>query len=184
MLTVKYPNENFFRLRVNRSYLGFGVPEKNTKLDIIIPGKGQKIDLGKIEPMKREEPFIIPGPGEYEVSGTQIVSLDKGYWRITTEGWKLAYLLDEWEKPSTKMVEKLGQLDLIFIHLEGDKKEAKKAEETVKRISPDGVVFSYKLGKDLLDKIDREDINPVSKIKVKQADITEEGTDYFALSPK
>ncbi len=184
MLTVKYLHENFFRLRINRSYVGLGVPQKGTKVDIVIPGNKKKVDFSKVEPMKRETPFIVPGPGEYEVAGTQIISLTEGYWKITAEGWKLGYLCGEWEKPDTKIVDQMGQLDLLFLNLAGDKKEAKKAEETVKRVSPDGVVFGYKVGKEFLDKIDREDIKPVSKIKVKQAEITEEGTDYFALSAK
>lgn len=181
MLTVKYPNKNLFRVRVKRNYFALGTPNKKIKVDIVLPDNGEVTNLKNIEPQNREEPFIIPGPGEYEIGGTQILGSSNGYWEIRTEGWRLCYLKGEWKKPDSKIVDKLGQLDILFLNLKGNKKEAKKAEETVKRLSPRGVVFGYKIGKMFLDKIDREDIEPITKVKVKQSDLTEEGTDYFAL---
>ncbi len=181
MLTVKYPDENLFRLRVNRNYLALGVPRNKVKVDIVLPCNGDKVDLKNIKPMNRDQPFVIPGPGEYEIGGTQVLNSGNGYWEIRTEGWRLCYLCGNWEKPSSKEVDRLGQLDLLFVSLEGAKKEAKRTEETVKRLSPRGIVFGYKIGKEFLDKIDREDIDPIEKVKVKQSDLTEEGTDYFAL---
>ena len=181
MLTVKYPEDNLFRVRVNRNYLALGAPKNKLKVDIVLPCNGDKFNLKNITPMNRDEPFVIPGTGEYEIGGTQISNSGNGYWEIRSEGWRLCYLCGEWKKPSAKEVDRLGQLDLLFLHLEGTKKEAKKTEEAVKRLSPRGVVFFYKVGKEFLDKIDREDIEPIEKVKVKHSDLTEEGTDYFAL---
>ncbi len=181
MLTVKYPIENLFRVRVKRTYLGLGIPDNKIKVDIVIPRNGNKVNLNKVTPMNRDQPFVVPGPGEYEIGGTQITSTGDGYWEIRIEGWRLCYLCGKWEKPSHKKVDKLGQLDLLFLDLAGSKKEAKEAEEAVKRLSPRGIVFGYKIGKEFLDKIDREDIDAIEKVKVKHSDLTEEGTDYFAL---
>lgn len=181
MLTVKYPNENLFRIRVKRNYLALGVPENKIKVDIILPCNGEKVDIENVDPKNRDIPFIIPGPGEYEIGGSQIFGSGDGYWEIRVEDWRLCYLGSEWEKPKARKVDQLGQLDLIFLNLIGNEKEAKKAEETVKRLSPRGIVFGYEIGKKFLDKIDREDIKPIEKVKIRQSDLTEEGTDYFAL---
>lgn len=181
MLTVKYPNKNLFRVRIKHSYFGLGIPENKIKVDIVLPCNRKKVNLSKVEAKNRDQPFIIPGPGEYEIGGTQISSSGDGYWEIKTEGWRLCYLCGNWEKPTAKKVDHLGQLDLIFLSLEGNKKEAKKAVESVKRLSPRGIVFGYDAGKEFLDKIDREDIEPVEKVKLKQSDLSEESTDYFGL---
>ncbi len=182
MLTTKYPSENLFRVRINRNYFGFGRPKNKIKVDFFIPDSTKKINLSNIEPMNRDQPFLIPGPGEYEIGGTQISSVGKGYWEIITEGWRICWLSSGWKKPDAKKVDRFGQLDLVFLNLEGSKKEAKKAMETVQRLSPKGVILGYKIGKEFLDKVDREDIKPTEKVKVKQSDLTEEGIDYFALN--
>ncbi len=181
MLTVKYSEENLFRLRVKRNYIGLGVPENKIKVDIVLACNGSKVDPKVVEPVSRDLPFVIPGPGEYEIGGTQLASLGDGYWSIRTEGWRLCFLCGQWKKPNHKKVDQLGQLDLLFLNLEGSKKEAKKAVEAVKRISPKGIIFGYKIGKEFLDKIDREDIEPIGKVKLKQSDLSEDGSDYFAL---
>ncbi len=181
MLTVKYPNKNFFRIRIKHSYLGFGIPDNKIKVDIILPFSGKKVNLNKVKAKNRKQSFIIPGPGEYEIGGTQISYIGDGYWQISADGWRLCYLSGQWKKPTAKKVDQLGQLDLIFLSLEGSKKEAKKAVESVKRLSPKGVVFGYDAGKEFLDKIDREDIEPTKKAKLKQSDLSEESTDYFGL---
>lgn len=181
MLTVKYPNSNFFQIRIKQVYLGLGVPKTKIKTDIILPYNGKIKTTNLVQPKNRQSPFVIPGPGEYEIDGTQIIGSGDGYWEIRSQGWKLCYLCGDWQKPTSKRIDKLGQLDLIFLNLSGNKKEAKKAEEGVKRLSPKGVIFGHNAGKEFLDKIDREDITPTKKIKLKQSDLSEESTDFFSL---
>jgi hypothetical protein len=181
MLTIKYPSENNFRLRIKTAYLFLGVPDQKVAVDIIIPGNGENLQMDKIEPKNRQQAFVVPGPGEYEIDGVYIFGPGDGYWEIGYEDWRLCLIGGKWQLPKEKKVDKLGQLDVLFLTLLGKKAEAKKVMETVKRLSPRGVVFGYDVGKDFLDEIDREDIKPVARAKIKQSNLTEEGTDYFAL---
>lgn len=192
MLIVKYHGGNCFRLREGDSFLLLGNPKNKAKADIVIPDYDQKMNQKKVETVKRDKVFWTPGPGEFEVRGVELESDGEGYWTIILDGWRVVWAMDDWQVPGKKKVEKLGQADVIFLSLNKDKKRAKEASELVKRISPYVVIpgmnwkdydeLGDKWAHDFLDEMDREDLKPIDKAKLKRSDINEEATEIFLLT--
>ncbi len=192
MLIVKYHGGNCFRLREGDSFLLLGNTRNKAKADIVIPDYDQKIKKNKVETIKREQVFWTPGPGEFEVRGVELESTGDGYWTIILDGWRVVWAMDGWQVPGKKKVEQLGQADVLFLTLNKDKKRAKEASELVKRISPYVVIPGMnwddyeELGDDwtnkFLDEMDREDLKPIDKVKLKRSDINEEATEIYLLT--
>ncbi len=192
MLIAKYHGGNCFRLREGDSFLLLGNPNNKAKADIVIPNYDEKIKKNKVEPIKRDEVFWTPGPGEFEVRGVELESVGDGYWTIIFDGWRVVWAMDDWQVPDKKKVEKLGQADVIFLVLNKNKKRAEEASELVKRTSPYVIVPGInwddyqELGEGwankFLDEMDREDLKPVDKLKLKRSDINEEATEIHLLT--
>jgi len=168
-MEVRALSSNCFRLRGREAVLLLGTISKKTEADVVI-GSGQ-LEKGKIVAKKRKEPFLVPGPGEYEVGGVEIWDGEKGCWLIQVDKLRICYLADGWKMPSDKKIEFLGQIDLLLIALGDGKERAKVAAEVVKRISPLLVVVSELEAKDFLDALDQEDLRPEDKLLIKPADL-------------
>lgn len=163
---------NCFRLRGKNVTLLLGTSRKKTEADIVITSGQSERD--KVTSRKRREPFWLPGPGEYEISGVEIWDGESGCWLIKMDGLKIGYLADGWRMPSDKKIESLGQIDLLILTLERGKERAQKAAEAIRKISPLIVVVSETEVQDLLDVLDQEGLQPEDKLLVKPTDLPEE----------
>ncbi|MFH1706066.1 MAG: MBL fold metallo-hydrolase [Patescibacteria group bacterium] len=184
MIEVKYYGGNRFRIREKRAQIFLGLPESAVKSDVfLLPGgigeQNSKNLIGK----NREKPFIISGPGEYEVAGVEVWGGNNGYWLIRIGNWRFCFISGDWKVPDEKKTAKFEQLDLLFLTLKKNLVEVKDAVELIKRISPliviPGVDPSLKdpsWKKVFLDAMDREDLKPQGELKIEKSDLPEETT--------
>lgn len=139
-MIITYYGGEFFKVTFGDTNIAINPISKESKLnsakfgaDIAIISLNDK-DFNGIEQVKHgsKEPFIISGPGEYEVKkvfikGFQSISEYGGKERINTiysillEGINLVFLgaLNS-KKLNTEIKEGLGRVDILFIPIGGD----------------------------------------------------------------
>ncbi len=192
MLIVKYLGGNCFRMREGEAFILIGNPKSKAKADIIVPDRDEEINKKNVEPVKRKQSFWTPGPGEFEVGGVEMENLGDKYWLFVFDSWRVVWAMDNWQMPDKKKIQKLGQVDVIFLTLNKDEKRGKEASELIKRISPYIVVPGInwddyqELGEkwpiSFLDAMDREDLEASEKLKLKRSDVNEEATEIHILT--
>lgn len=130
--------------------VGFKFP--TTEADIVTVSH-EHGDHNKVEKITGE-PFIIRGPGEYEVKGVSVLGFptfhddkkgeEKGsntIYVFEIEGLRIAHLGDLGHKLSEKLVEDLGDIDILLIPVGGFYTiDAATAVEVVQSIEPSIVI--------------------------------------------
>lgn len=161
-------------------------------------------DLNGVETATRQgkEPFVIKGPGEYEVKGMFVRGFASktvygGVERINTvytfemDGIRVAYLGAISEKDlDSKAKEEMGDIDIIFTPIGGD--DVLSAEEGYKiamKREPKIIIpihFGAVGQKDALAKFLKEadagDIKPIDKLTIKRKDLIDKEGDIVVLS--
>jgi L-ascorbate metabolism protein UlaG (beta-lactamase superfamily) len=161
-------------------------------------------DLNGAETATRQgkEPFVIKGPGEYEVRGMFVRGFASktvygGVERINTvytfelDGIKVAYFGAISDKDlDSKAKEEIGDIDIVFVPIGGD--EVLGAEEAYKIASKrePKIIIPIHFGavgqKDALEKFLKEseskDIKPVDKLTVKKKDLIGKEEEVVVLS--
>jgi len=163
-----------FRLRTRESIVLLGAPPRRQEADLVVaPVESQEKQL--VKPKKRDQVFWLPGPGEYEVAGIEIWGGEKGFWVLRQESLKLIYWTSQWRQPSDQEIESWGAVAVMIFSLDSDKEMAQKAAAMIRRSSPSiAVVAQSPASKELLDRLDREDIEPEDELSIKLADLPEE----------
>lgn len=106
-------------------------------------------DHNNVEALKGN-PIVIDAPGEYAVKGINVIGLDsfhdakEGQERgkntifiLETEGLKLCHLGDLGENLTPAQIEKIGEVDILFIPIGGKFTiDGKKAAEIMREIEP------------------------------------------------
>lgn len=183
MIEVKYFGGNCFRVRGKDLYLVVGKPPKKIQADVFLVGKADHFSREKCLAKTRREPFIISGPGEYEISGIEVWGGADNYWLIRMGNWRLCFADLGWQVPEEKRAEELSQVDIMFLVLPSGKVSAKEAAEVVKRVSPLVVIPGRPDGENqaisswaisFLDEMDREDLKAQDKLKLERKDLPEE----------
>lgn len=114
------------------------------------------------------EPFVVKGPGEYEVKGVTIIGLStyhdskKGeergrnvVYKFTVDGLNCCHLGDLGHKLADSQVEDLGDVDILFVPVGGFYTiDAKIAAEVVAQIEPSIVIPMHYKG-DNLEPVDK-----------------------------
>jgi len=120
-------------------------------------------------------PFVVTGPGEYEIKGTGIIGLpsfhdnEKGksrgantIYNMEMDGVHIAHLGDLGEMLTDKEIEELGSVDILLIPVGGVFTiTAKQAQELITGIEPSVVIPMHYGRADLNQKAFRE-LSPVS----------------------
>jgi len=152
------------------------------------------------------EPFVISGPGEYEIKGVMIYGIpafhddkqgeDRGeitMFLIETEGVWLAHLSDLGQKSlENGQLEQLQSVDVLMIPVGGTFTiDAKEASKIISQVEPRVIIPMHynlpglKLDLDSVDKfIKEEGINPEEvegKLKITKKDLPNEDTKLFIL---
>lgn len=190
--------------------LVFDAPGKNSKAraprfhaDIILQSHDHPDHNGAAEFLKKEEFFIVDGPGEYEAKGIYIRGLKSFHdseqgkkhglntiYCLRLEGVNLCFLGDfgeeEW-RPELK--EEIGKTDVLFVPVGGGSVlEPEAGQKFVSRIEPAiAVPMHYAEGKkdglkEFLAEMGQKDAKPVEKLSLKKKDIVENGTRVVVLS--
>lgn len=122
------------------------------------------------------KPFVINGPGEYEVGGVSVIGVqawhddkfgaergDNTVYVIELDGMRLAYLGDLGHKFSQEQLDDIGSIDVVFVPVGGTFTiDAKVAAEVVKQVDP-WVVVPMHYASLTIDPSLNEKLAPVSE---------------------
>ena len=147
---------------------------------------------------RRKEPFIVAGPGEYEISGVSIFGLSSFHdqkggkergrntiYFINLDDLKLVHLGDLGHKLNDEQLEEINSPDLLFIPVGGTYTlDASLAVEVIGQIDPKIVIpmhyqlpgLTIKLAPvdDFLKEMGVEKIKPVAKLVISKDKLPEE----------
>jgi L-ascorbate metabolism protein UlaG (beta-lactamase superfamily) len=161
-------------------------------------------DLNGADTASRQgkEPFVIKGPGEYEVKGMFVRGFASktvygGIERVNTvytfelDGIKVAYFGAISDKDlDSKAKEEIGDIDIVFVPIGGD--EVLGAEDAYKMASKrePKIIIPIHFGvvgqKDALEKFLKEaeakDVKPIDKLTIKKKDLIDKEGDVVVLS--
>jgi len=129
-------------------------------------------------------PEVIYGPGEYEVSGVRVRGVqlpedsDKGVIRsmytARLEGMNLAFFLDISINPTEDSLDRLGEIDVLFISVETNKLKPKQITALIKQIDPSIVIpVTDKTAKVLSEEMGQK-VKAQEKLVIKRKDLVKE----------
>lgn len=146
--------------------------------------------LSRISSRDRSDPFLISGPGEYEVSEIEVLGFSGGYW-IKIGGIEVVFL----EKVDKKSIAKIGddfqKIGIVFLSSDS----AQMVKDVLDKISPSILIpycssdvdknelNSFGWAKKMLDILDLEVTHPKEFLKLDEQDLPEE-TQVHLLKPK
>lgn len=139
------------------------------------------------------EPFIVDGPGEYEIKGVTVVGVasfhdnkqgaERGgnvVYKFTVDGVNLCHLGDLGHKLTDAQVETIGDVDILFVPVGGFYTiDAKTATEVVAQIEPVIVIPMHYKGEKLdpvvkfLKEMGAEEIAAVAKYTISKDKLPE-----------
>ncbi len=142
MMEIAYLGHSCFRIKGKKNIIitdpykdnvGFKMPRASADIVTISHHHQDHNNIDVIKgTTKRKEPFVIDGPGEYEVNGVSIFGIasfhdDSGgskrgentIYLINLDGLRLAHLGDLGHKLSEEQLEELNGVDILFIPVGG-----------------------------------------------------------------
>ena len=202
-MEIKYFGWESFRLQEGKSTIitqpfskkKTGISFPKTKADIVLSFPGGKNDWQQIEGGEKKTPFVVTGPGEYEIGGVDVWGFPGGYW-LEVRGISVAFWWGE-EEMVKKLVSSFSGIDILLFRADGKGTDSgKKIRRIVEKISPSivipfvsGNISREEMAKDewakpFLDALDREDVKGEDKLLVKSEDISGEETKVVLLKAK
>lgn len=180
-------------------YIGFKLPK--VAADIVTISHGHQ-DHNNREAVsgttKRKKPFVITGPGEYEIAGVSIFGVttfhdtSRGSKRgkntiyvITLDGMRVAHLGDLGHKLTESQLEEVNGADILIIPVGGTYTlDAKEAVEVIGQVEPKIIIpMHYRLPgltikldpvEEFLKEMEAEAIQPVPKLVISKDKLPEE----------
>ncbi len=216
-MIITYYGISCFKAQAGETVLAFDPPSKEFpakdfglkiprfQADVVLISHGNHADhngygtlSGKGESAK---PFVIDGPGEYEINGTQIVGVksfhdevggeEKGVntvYSVHFENISLCHVGDFGEKElSSEVKETIGKVDILFLNIDGENMNPQKASKIAAQINPRIVIpMHYHKNKNALKKFVDEFgdgvVKPVDKLTIKKKDLSEKGSEVVVLA--
>lgn len=185
--------------------IGLKLPRK-IKADIVLVTHDHD-DHNNIKKVS-DSPFVVTGPGEYDVKGASIKGISAYHddsqgkqrgkitvYTIEAEGIKLCHLGDLGQKELTpNQLERIGEVDILMIPIGGTFTiDAKEAMKIMSQIEPKVIIpMHYRIGKlkiklDGLDKFLKslgvKKIESLLKLSIKKKDISSEEAKIIVLKP-
>jgi len=151
---------------------------------LVSPIKGEQvkltIDPPKLEVNAGESPFLIEGPGEYEIKDIFIQGIASFYpntiYTIDAEEMRLCHLGDFNQKELTpEQLDKMGDIDILLVPAG--------ASKIVSQIEPRIVIPTGEGISKFLKAMGRKTIAPQPKILIKKKDLPKEETKVIVLKP-
>lgn len=207
-MEISYFGHSCFRIKTKKAVVltdpfdeSVGLPLPKLQADIVTVSHDHK-DHSNFKVVAgtqdHSEPFVIQGPGEYEISEVYVWGMptyhdeEKGKKRgkntlyfMLSEGIRICHLGDLGHPLSTKMADKINQTDILFVPVGGNYTlDAAAAVKVVDQISPSIVIpMHYRLPgskmelapvEEFLERIGAESVKPVPKLSVKTETMSEE----------
>lgn len=174
-------------------YLGnYGVTLKGKKESIVVDGvkndeikkfPGRLVVFSQDPEMRlegRDDQIVVTGPGEYEVAGVEMTGINSGsqstIFTMVMDGVSVCLLGKLSEALSDKKIDKLTNIDVLVIPLDGPMGDAKIALDLAKKSGANYVVpiaYNESSLKLFLDGVDREDLTAVDSLKVNRDELPE-----------
>jgi len=174
-MEIQFLGRSSFRIKGKQVIL-ITDPFAKTFADIITVSdrKAGEINPALVKGTKRRpEPFVVTGPGEYEISGVSIAGFFSGgntIYIIDMDGVRLVHLGNLTHKLSETQLEEVNGADVLFVPVG--------ATETVGQVEPRITIpMLYKLpgAKDFLKLMGAEEIKPLPKLIITKDNLPEEG---------
>jgi len=184
--------------------IGLKVP--NFSADILLVTH-QHYDHNNVKAVKGT-PFVISGPGEYEIKGVFIKGISSFHdnvegkergtntiYTISAEGLKFCHLGDLGQKQLTdEQLEKIGNVDILMIPVGGQFTiDSQDAQRIISQIEPKIVIpMHYELPKlkiklenvsKFLKAMGKNSVTSQDKLIVKSSSLSENGTEIIILQP-
>jgi L-ascorbate metabolism protein UlaG (beta-lactamase superfamily) len=166
----------------------------------------QHYDHNNVEALAASNPFVIEGPGEYEVKGVNIVGLEAFHdqkegkergsntvYVIEMEGIKICHLGDIGQlKLDSRQIEIIDGIDILMIPVGGIYTvNGEEAADLINQIEPKIVIpMHYKIPgltikleglEDFLDEMGVSKKETVEKLAIKKKDLPEEGSEVVVM---
>lgn len=153
--------------------------------------------LKELSGKKSETPFLIAGPGEYEVKGLLIYGIPSWHdsergkklgpntiYTLEMEDMKLCHLGDCGEtelRPET--LQAIGEVDILFLPVGGrDVLEAEAAAKIVNQLEPKIVIpMHFQKADDFLEELGEKGLKPEEKLTLKKRDLAAAGRKVILL---
>jgi len=216
VMVITYYNASCFKVQSGDTVLLFDPPSKNSgfktprfQTDIVFISHNHENHNGHENiPSKTEEaPFVITGPGEYEVKNTVIRGIktfhdsDNGKkhglntaYVVNFENTRICHLGDFGEqelRPETQ--EALGEIDILLMPINGAIVGAERAVKLINQIEPKIIIPMHYFAKnfvldkkalsDFLKEIGQEKANEMEKLTLRKKDIGDKKEEVTVLSP-
>jgi len=144
-----------------------------THADIVtISNKHHDYNLEKIT----GNPFVIRGPGEYEIKEIGISGVHGGantIYLYNFDDLQICHLGSLTEKLSDKQVEQLDGIDILFIPV--DTIDGRQALDVIEQLEPKIVIpMLFETLENFLKEIGEKDLKPVDKLNVNPSTLPEE----------
>lgn len=142
LMEVTYLGHSCFRIKGKKNiivtdpyedYVGFEMPRVSADIVTVSHHHQDHNNISAVKgTTKRKEPFIVDGPGEYEISGISIFGIasfhdssrgtkrgENTIYLITIDNLRLAHLGDLGHKLTEAELEELNGVDILFIPIGG-----------------------------------------------------------------
>lgn len=188
--------------------IGLKLPKLSADIVLVTHQHPDHNNVSAVLPEKKEKPFVISGPGEYEISGITIWGLasfhDKSegaergtntIYKIRAEEMNLCHLGDLGHILSDNQLESIGEVDILFVPVGGVYTiDGKEAVEVIGQIEPKIVIpmhyqipgLASNLGS--LDSFARQegvvDLEAKDFLKISKNDLPSEERETVILKPK
>lgn len=216
-MVITYYGVSCFKAQAGETVLAFDPPSKEFpandfglklprfQTDVVLISHSQHKDHNGYDTLsgkgENKRPFIIDGPGEYEIKGVQIRGIKSFHdeisgekmglntiYAVTFEDISICHLGDFGEKelrPETK--EAMGKVDILFVNIDGSDTNPQKATKMIAQIEPKIVIpmhyhKDHKALKKFLEEFGNGAVKPVEKLTIKKRDLGEKKTEVVVLS--
>ncbi len=215
-MVITYCGHEFFKLQFGETVIAVNPISKESALkqsrfgaDIVLVGAQNDIDKNGVEMVTHGEktPFVISGPGEYEVGGifvkgAGLASVGGGgetgkqpymtaFW-LLLEGMRLCFLTGLVTKQISKETrEMIGEVDILFVPIGGGEVlNASDAHEVAVSLEANIIIPMHFDGGDkkspallqFLKEAGAEDVVAVEKLTIKKKDVTEANGSIVVLA--
>jgi len=170
-MEIQYLGGSSFRIKTKKAILVTD-PIKKTVADIVIVSRRneEKINPALVKgTANRPSPFVLPGPGEYEISEVSILGRkwkESLVYIIQAEEIRIAFLGDFQEKLKDEQLEEINGVDVLLVCSE--------VTEVVNQIEPKIVIPAMENPKKFLKNLGLEEIPPLSKLVINSQNLPEE----------
>ncbi len=185
-MVITYHDETCFRIQSGSLSLVVDPASEKFKADAVIKTSAE-------HPLKKTEKNVIAGAGEYEISGISIKGTQVGFdkkngiktiFEVTMENIALGFLGKIDSLPDPELMEKIGNLEIVFLPVGKGYLDEKSALKLLKQTKANIVIpYPQKNAKDFLDEMGGK-AEVADKLTIKKKDILEMGEKTKAVCLK